>query len=67
MVVANGLVMDIGQFNKLNPGFDKALAEGRKYSMRIPKDKIAVFEARKQQLLMESFRLLLEGSATPNG
>lgn len=67
MVVANGLVMDIGQFNRLNPGFDKALAEGRKYSMRIPKDKIAVFEARKQQLLMESFRLLIEGSATPNG
>ena len=60
VIVANSLTMDIAQFNKWNPGFDKALAEGKKYSMRIQKDKAAIFEARKGNLLMESLRVLLD-------
>ncbi len=62
VIIANGLFIDIAQFNKWNPGFDKALAEGKKYSMRLQKDKAAIFEARKGNLLMESVRALLEGS-----
>jgi membrane-bound lytic murein transglycosylase D len=60
VVVANGLLIDISQFNKWNPGFDKALAEGKKYSLRLQKEKVAIFEARKANLLMESLRVLLE-------
>ena len=63
VIIANGLLMDIAQFNKWNPGFDKMLSEGKKYSMRLQKDKAAIFEARKGNLLMESVRALLEGSA----
>lgn len=62
LVVSNSLLMDITQFNKWNPGFDKSLAEGNKYSMRITKDKAGIFEARKGSLLMESVKALLEGT-----
>lgn len=63
VIIANGLFIDIAQFNKWNPGFDKSLSEGKKYSMRLHKDKAAIFEARKNNLLMESVRALLEGSS----
>ncbi|MES2004593.1 MAG: lytic transglycosylase domain-containing protein [Bacteroidota bacterium] len=62
VVVCNGLAMDIVRFNKWNPGFDKALAEGKKYPMRLNKETAAMFEARKNSLLMESVRALLQGS-----
>ncbi|MES2372341.1 MAG: lytic transglycosylase domain-containing protein [Bacteroidota bacterium] len=64
VIIANGLSMDIIQFNKWNPGFDKALSEGKKYPMRLQKEKTAVFEARKNSFLMESVRALLEGTAS---
>jgi membrane-bound lytic murein transglycosylase D len=64
LIVCNALSIDILQFNKWNPGFDKALAKGDKYHMRLPKEKAAVFEARKNGLLMESVRALLEGNFT---
>lgn len=62
LIVASALVIDIQQFNKWNPGFDKALSEGKKFSMRLPKEKMAIFSAKKNQLLMESFRLLVDGA-----
>ncbi len=62
LVVTNALLMDLNQFNRWNPGFDKTLAEGKKYTMRILKDKEAVFHAKKQQLLMESVKALLENT-----
>ncbi len=61
-VLTNQLSIDPFQFNKWNPGFNKILSSGKKYSMRLPKDKIASFEARKEKLLMESVRVLLQGS-----
>ncbi|MFN3793439.1 MAG: lytic transglycosylase domain-containing protein [Chitinophagaceae bacterium] len=61
VVVSNQLLMDIQQFNKWNPGFDKTLAEGKKYPMRLSKERAVVFEARKGQILIESVRALLEG------
>jgi membrane-bound lytic murein transglycosylase D len=62
LIIANELLIDISEFNKWNPGFDKKLAEGKKYTLRIPKEKLAVFEAKKNQLLAASLRALLEGS-----
>ena len=62
LIVASALVIDIQQFNKWNPGFDKALSEGKKFSMRLPKEKLAIFSAKKNQLLMESFRILVDGA-----
>jgi membrane-bound lytic murein transglycosylase D len=61
LVVANELQINIQQFNACNPGFDKALAAGEKYAMRISKDKEAVFLAKKNQLLLASVRAIIEG------
>ena len=61
IIVANGLLLNIGQFNQWNPGFDKVLAEGKKYSMRLPAEKTVQFEATKNQLLATSVRALIEG------
>lgn len=61
IIVANGLFMNITQFNHFNPGFDKILAEGKKYSLRLPSEKITQFEAIKNQLLNASVRQLLVG------
>lgn len=61
IVVSNAMFMDIEQFNRWNPDFDKTLADGKKYQLRLAKDKIKIFEARKSQILMESVRALLNG------
>jgi membrane-bound lytic murein transglycosylase D len=61
LVVANELQINIQQFNAWNPGFDKALAAGEKYAMRISKDKEAIFLAKKNQLLFASVRAIIEG------
>ncbi len=63
VVIANNLLLDIEQFNKWNPRFDKTLSEGKKYSMRISKDKLSVFEAKKSQILLESMKVLLNDDA----
>ncbi len=62
VIVANGLLMNIQAFNQLNPGFDKTLAEGKQYLLRLPTDKRALFESTKQQLLSTSVRMLLDGT-----
>lgn len=61
-VLVQQLSLDSVQFHKWNPGFDKTLSAGKKYSLRLPKDKLPVFEAIKGQLLMESLKLLLQGN-----
>jgi membrane-bound lytic murein transglycosylase D len=61
LVVANELHINIQQFNAWNPGFDKALAAGEKYAMRISKEKEAIFLAKKNQLLLASVRAIIEG------
>lgn len=61
-VLVQQLSLDAVQFHKWNPGFDKALSAGKKYSLRLPKDKLTAFEASRERLLMESLRLLLQGN-----
>jgi len=63
LVVANELKINIQQFNAWNPGFDKALAAGEKYAMRISKEKETIFLAKKNQLLLASVRAIIEGAA----
>ena len=63
LVVANELKINIQQFNAWNPGFDKTLAAGEKYAMRISKEKETIFLAKKNQLLLASVRAIIEGSA----
>ena len=60
-IVIKFLDLDLAQFAKWNPAFDKTLAVGESYNMRLQKDKLPLFEAKKREILSESIRLLLEG------
>lgn len=66
VVIANTLMLDINQFNNLNPFFDKALSEGKTYAIKLPQDKMELFKAKRQQILYESVQLLLSQSAPAN-
>ena len=50
--------MNISDFNKWNPGFDKALSEGKPYTMRLSKDQTERFKAKRNDILMQSINAL---------
>lgn len=58
-IIAQFLEMNVGDFNRLNPGFDKQLAMGNSYQMHLPEDKTLVFLSKKPQILEGSIRLAL--------
>lgn len=58
MIMAKNLSMDILMFNQLNPGFDVKVGVGE-YTLRLPADKMQVFNATKMQILGESVEFLL--------
>jgi membrane-bound lytic murein transglycosylase D len=60
-IVIKFLELDVAQFINWNPDFDKKLAVGESYNLRLPKNKLSIFEARKREILEESIRMLLEG------
>lgn len=59
VVMAKNLVMDLYQFNTLNPKFDEVLAGNNTFSLRLPKDKMQVFNANRYNILNESVQLLM--------
>ena len=64
VVIANTLMMDIAVFNELNPDIDNVLAKGEVYPLRIPSDKIQLFQSKKMDMLRQSVELLLNTSNT---
>lgn len=71
-VIAKIILMDIADFNRYNPHFDKLIASPENsYELKLPIDKMQLFSANKYQILNESVQLLLTGdlvsiSATGN-
>lgn len=63
LVMAQYLKMNIAEFNRLNPGFDKQLATNGTYSLRLPADKMLEFQAAKPQILEQSIRLMLASAS----
>jgi len=59
VVIANTLMMDITVFNQLNPNIDTELAKGGIYPLRIPADKVSLFQAKKIEILKQSVELFL--------
>ena len=51
--------MNLNEFKKLNPNFDKLLASSGKYDLRLPADKMELFKANKIQILQQSVGILL--------
>jgi membrane-bound lytic murein transglycosylase D len=59
MVIAKDLVMDVNVFNKFNPDFDKQVATGKEYELRLPTDKMELFKATKNQIMIESMQAMM--------
>ena len=63
-VIAKNIVMDITDFNRYNPDFDKVMASASSsYEIKLPSDKLELFNANKYQILNESIQLLLNNAA----
>ena len=57
--IAQVLQMNLTEFNKLNPNFDKQLSARGNYDLRLPNDKMVQFKAAKIQILQQSVGMLL--------
>lgn len=62
IVIAQVLQMNISEFNQLNPSFDKVMAATSTYTLRLPGDKMLLFQANKPQILEQSIRIMLAGA-----
>jgi membrane-bound lytic murein transglycosylase D len=59
VIISKNILMDIASFNRYNPDFDKQIAVRGSFDLRLPGDKMDVFNAKKFQILEESINLLL--------
>lgn len=57
--ITQNIQMDIVEFSRLNPNFDKALSANGSYDLRLSNDKMLAFHANKSQILEQSVRLIL--------
>ena len=58
-VIVKYLDMAIADFNRYNPGFANLSAANGNYELRLPKEKMDIFLAKKYEILNESIQLLL--------
>jgi len=67
LVIAKNIVMDLADFNRYNPDFDKVMASASSsYEIKLPADKLELFNANKYQILNESIQLLLSNAVNTN-
>jgi membrane-bound lytic murein transglycosylase D len=59
LVIAKNLAMDIVQFNRFNPQFDYMMTNNGNYDLRLPQDKMQLFQANKYIILNECVQILL--------
>lgn len=59
MALTGSIDMNIAEFNKLNPDFDRQLSANGKYDLRLPQDKMDLFQANKSEILEQSVRLMV--------
>ncbi len=59
LIITKNILMDIASFNRYNPDFDKLIAVNGTFELRLPADKMEIFNSKKYQILEESMRLLL--------
>ncbi len=68
VVLTTSLSLDIAQFNKLNPNFDKLVQEEEGYELRLPEEKMLQFNNARYQILQQSIMASLQSvSTTPAG
>jgi peptidoglycan lytic transglycosylase D len=66
-VIAKYITMDLGDFSRFNPDFDKVMAgSSNSYEMKLPAEKMNLFNANKYNILQESVQTLLNNAAVMN-
>ncbi|HTQ67007.1 MAG TPA: lytic transglycosylase domain-containing protein [Puia sp.] len=64
LIIAKYVLMDIAEFSRYNPDFDKVMASSNNtYDLQLPQEKMDLFAANKYQILNESVQLLLNEDA----
>lgn len=67
VVVAKHILMDLSEFNRYNPDFDRVMSgSANAYEMKLPASKMELFNAHKYTILQESVQLLLTSTAVMN-
>lgn len=66
LIIVKHIMMDISVFNKMNPEFDKLIADKGNYELRLPNNKMDIFLAKKFDILNESVQLLLNPANSNN-
>ena len=62
-VIASMINMDMAIFNRYNPGFDKVMATASNtYELKLPSEKMEIFNSKKYQILNESINVLLNNA-----
>lgn len=65
-VIASMLSMDLAVFNRFNPGFDKVMGGAKNtYELKLPNEKMEIFNTKKYQILNESINILINGASIP--
>ncbi|MEK0423823.1 MAG: hypothetical protein RLZ95_1733 [Bacteroidota bacterium] len=57
-VIAKYLAIPVKELEALNPKFNQTVASGKSYMFSLPKDRLEIFEARKNEILQASIQLL---------
>ncbi|MBC7903623.1 MAG: lytic transglycosylase domain-containing protein [Gemmatimonadaceae bacterium] len=60
VIIAKHTMMDLMNFNRYNPEFDKSMSSSsNSYELKLPADKMDLFNANKYQILNESIQMML--------
>ncbi len=57
-IIAQYLSIPVKELEVLNPKFNQTVATGKTYMLRLPKDRLEIFEARKNEILQASIQFL---------
>lgn len=66
LIIAKNILMDIVHFNHFNPAFDAIMSTVGNFDLRLPSDKMRLFEASRYLILNESVQALLGGAVVPS-
>lgn len=59
-IIAKNIEMELGDFNRYNPGFDEMITSGADYNLQLPNEKMTIFIANKYPILNECVQQILE-------
>lgn len=64
-VIVRNIQMDAASFERYNPQFDNTIATGATVNMKLPKDKMALFQEKKYEILQQCIDEILKEAMPP--